>query len=69
MGNNSGFYREKPENFEDSDKNTMGNKGVDGGLVWTQRPAEMKMYGNETETEQFSPDLPEIVVGNIAKIL
>lgn len=47
----------------------MGNKGVDGGLVWTQGPAEMKMYGNETETEQFSPDLPEIVVGNNAKIL
>ena len=47
----------------------MGNKGVDGGLVWTQGPAEMKMYGNEAETEQFSPDLPEIVVGNNAKIL
>ena len=69
MGNNSGFYREKPENFEDSDKNQMGNEKTHGGFGWTQGPAEMKMYGNEAETEQFSPDLPEIVVGNIAKIL
>lgn len=47
----------------------MGNKGVDGGLVWTQRPAEIKMCESKTETEQIPPDLPEIVVGNIAKIL
>lgn len=47
----------------------MGNEKTHGGFGWTQGPAEMKMYGNEAETEQFSPDLPEIVVGNIAKIL
>ena len=47
----------------------MGNKKTHGGFGWTQGPAEMKMYGNVTETGKFSPDLPEIVVGNIAKIM